>query len=131
MPHGAVLVMPSVHQSPEQLSFDGFGGDYMALLRESRAAIAGAARSVNTLRCYASDWALFCRWCLDHGRAWLPASAETIGLYVAECAGLHRYATVERRLAVMAYEHHRAGVAGSWRRGRRSCANCCGGCGAS
>lgn len=117
MPHGALLLVASSAQqqrTPEQLSFSDFDGgevSYMAELRASRAAIAASARSVNTLRAYGSDWALFCRWCVDHHRPWLPASAETIGLYVAECAAIHRYSTVERRLAAVAYEHHRAGVA--------------------
>lgn len=37
----------------------------------------------NTERGYGYDWAAFCRWCEQLGRSSLPASSETLSLYLA------------------------------------------------
>src|SRR5262252_5953564 len=46
-----------------------------------------ASKAENTLRGYQSDWRNFCAWCESRGLSPLPATAETIASYIAECAG--------------------------------------------
>ncbi len=46
-----------------------------------------ASKAENTLRGYQSDWRDFCVWCEARGLGPLPASAESVAAYIAECAG--------------------------------------------
>lgn len=46
-----------------------------------------ASKAENTLRGYQSDWRHFCGWCETNGLGPLPASAEAVAAYIAECAG--------------------------------------------
>src|SRR5713101_637606 len=46
-----------------------------------------ASKAENTLRGYQSDWRDFCAWCETNKVCPLPASAETVASYIAECAG--------------------------------------------
>lgn len=74
-----------------------------------------AARSPATRRAYATDWALFDHWCAtrtdDSGRALLalPASAQTVALYLAEHASTHKPATLTRRCSAISTVHQAAG----------------------
>ena len=44
----------------------------------------------NTVRAYTRQWAAFTTWCTAHGRAGLPATAETLAEYVAHLADAGR-----------------------------------------
>ena len=44
-------------------------------------------RSKHTLIAYQSDWKHFAAWCAGLGLACLPASSETLALYVAHLVG--------------------------------------------
>ena len=46
-----------------------------------------ASKAENTLRGYQSDWRHFCAWCDGRGLVPLPATAETVAEYIAQCAG--------------------------------------------
>jgi len=65
-----------------------------------------AMTSDNTARAYAADWRDFSGWCDRRGLAALPASPETVALYIAaqDQAG-RRAATIRRRLAAIAAQH--------------------------
>ena len=84
-------------------------------------AFARAATAANTKRAYRSDWADFCAWSDDRGLSALPASAETVALYVASraevgpddadgrpTAGL-KVSTLERRLSAINQAHRQTG----------------------
>ena len=76
---------------------------------------ASKARSANTKRAYRADWADFCSWCDDRSVPALPATNDTVSLYVAWCAtprdgslGL-KPSTLSRRLAAISQAHKMAG----------------------
>jgi site-specific recombinase XerD len=66
---------------------------------------ASTAWAHNTVRAYRSDWRHFSAWCADHGCSSLPASAETVGLYLGAIAPRFSLATLERRLASVGAAH--------------------------
>lgn len=78
-------------------------------LRERGRALAAAARAPNTRRAYESDWAIFAAWCCDFGRESLPATGETVALFVAEHARDWRVSTIRRRLGGIGWRHRRGG----------------------
>jgi len=68
------------------------------------------ARSANTRKAYAFDWADFAGWCKRAGRESLPATSDTVQLYSVGLAKAGRaVATIERRAAAIAAEHAAAG----------------------
>ncbi len=89
---------------------------------EAARRFAEAARSDATLRAYRSDWADFAAWCEGRGVTAMPASAETVTLYIASRAEAGpddergrptpplKVATLERRLAAISQAHKLAGV---------------------
>jgi integrase len=89
---------------------------------EAARRFAEAARSDATLRAYKSDWADFTAWCADRGLAAMPASPETVSLYIASRAETGpvgddgrptaplKVTTLRRRLAAISQAHKLAGV---------------------
>jgi site-specific recombinase XerD len=77
----------------------------LAALADKAQGYAEAARSANTLRAYESDLRAFCSWCKARGLSCLPATAETVSLYVADVAESMKPATLQRRLAAIAVAH--------------------------
>ena len=88
---------------------------------ESARRFAQAARSDATLRAYRSDWADFAAWCADRQLPAMPASPETVALYIASRAEAGpdddgrptaplKVATLERRMAAISQAHKLAGV---------------------
>lgn len=75
------------------------------------AAFARAAKTASTLRAYASDWAHFLDWCSEQDRAALPATPETVALYLTSLAATHRPATITRRLTAITKAHQVKGLA--------------------
>jgi len=67
-----------------------------------------AATAANTRRAYRSDWADFTAWCERHGLTALPATPETVALYLAALAGVAKVSTVQRRLTAIAKAHRAA-----------------------
>ena len=92
-------------------------GDDAALAKEAELAeslqrlerYAQNARSDATRRAYASDLEDFRRWCSGYGREWLPATPETVGLYIGARARGLKLSTLERRLAAIATLHQDEG----------------------
>lgn len=71
-----------------------------------------ASKSANTRRAYRTDWADFTRWCDEHALPGLPATPETIALYLTYLAEIGRKpSTLARRLAAIAQAHQLAGHA--------------------
>lgn len=71
-----------------------------------------SSRARNTGKAYGHCWNCFARWCSDAGRRPLPATPETLCLYVTWCLqekGL-RLATVRLRLCAIVDGHRAAGL---------------------
>jgi site-specific recombinase XerD len=64
-----------------------------------------ASKAPNTLRGYESDWRDFCAWTEAHGVCPLPATAETVAAYIAECAERLKVGSIQRRLNAIAEAH--------------------------
>ena len=96
----------------EQLPLFDFGGVDLAKLRARRESLRAAPRAAATVRGYGADWKSFERWCADAGRDSLPATTETVSLYVTwlltEAA--KRVSTARRHIAAVADAHRRASL---------------------
>jgi len=66
------------------------------------------SRAANTRRAYRSDWADFTAWCQAHGRTALPATPETLVLYLSDRADTLKTLTLQRRLTAIAQAHKAA-----------------------
>lgn len=68
------------------------------------------SKAANTVKAYRSDLADFATWCDSRGRAVLPATPETVSLYLADLAE-HGAAlsTIERRASAISQMHQAAG----------------------
>jgi len=67
------------------------------------------SKAANTLRGYRTDWRDFCQWCEGQQQVPLPASAEAVAAYIAECAGDLKVGSVQRRLNAIAEAHKATG----------------------
>jgi len=68
-----------------------------------------ASKADNTQRAYAADWQHFEAWCTSVDRQSLPASPETVAAYLAALAQSHKFATIRRRTASIAFAHEAKG----------------------
>jgi len=64
-----------------------------------------ASKSSSTRTAYASDWRDFTGWCATHGLQSLPATPQTIALYVTDLGGRAAVATVCRRIVAISVTH--------------------------
>ncbi len=71
---------------------------------------AAAARAQTTQLAYGSDWEHFRRWCTEHGRNPLPATAETVAAYLAAFADALATNKLSRRRTVIRIAHAAAGT---------------------
>jgi integrase len=69
-----------------------------------------ASKAKSTVRGYQSDWKHFCAWCEGQKFCPLPASAEAVASYIAECAGYLRVGSIQRRLNAIGEAHKTVGV---------------------
>jgi site-specific recombinase XerD len=69
-----------------------------------------ASKAESTIRGYRADWRNFCGWCDSHRLGPLPASAEIVASYIAECAGRLKVGTIQRRLNAIAEAHKAVGL---------------------
>ena len=93
----------------------GDASEKRALSKEGRAELAASldrleryaqnARSDATRRAYAADLEDFRHWCDRYGREWLPATPNTVGLYIGARARELKLSTLERRLAAIGTLH--------------------------
>jgi hypothetical protein len=63
------------------------------------------SKAENTLRGYRSDWRNFCAWCESHVLCPLPANADAVAAYIAECTGHLKVGSIQRRLNAIAEAH--------------------------
>ena len=69
------------------------------------------AKARNTIRSYRADWCAFESWCIEHDRSSLPASPDTLVLYLTDAvrAGL-KVSTLQRRQSAISQAHQAAGL---------------------
>ena len=63
------------------------------------------SKSKNTVRAYQSDWSHFETWCKGHGQCSLPATAETVVLYVSDLSATHKTGTLVRPISAISQAH--------------------------
>ena len=69
-----------------------------------------ASKAESTLRGYKSDWRDFCRWCDARSLTPLPATADGVAAYVAECAGRLKTGSIQRRINSICEAHRAVGL---------------------
>jgi integrase len=69
-----------------------------------------ASKAESTVRGYQADWRHFCAWCQGHDLCPLPASAESVASYIAECAGRLKVGSLQRRLNAITEAHKAVGL---------------------
>lgn len=70
---------------------------------------AGASLSAATKKAYETDWKHFLSWCISHELEALPATAETICLYLSDMAETAAVSTIVRRMTSITAIHGAAG----------------------
>jgi site-specific recombinase XerD len=63
------------------------------------------SKSKNTIRAYRADWTHFESWCKAHGQTSLPATPDTVALYVSDLAATHKPSTITRRISAISQAH--------------------------
>jgi len=103
-PSPALPEEPQVLLSPEELA---------ALVERART-FATASKSSNTLRAYRSDFAHYQDWCAGAGAIPLPATPQTVSLYLTAMADAplpgYKATTIHRRLSCIATAHKIVGL---------------------
>jgi site-specific recombinase XerD len=104
--------MTENRNEPEQLRLFEAGGLDLAQLRSMRIALSGVRRSANTAAAYAVDWRQFERWCRAAGREVLPASSDTLALYITWLLTTQNLSisTGARRISAITQHHRAAGI---------------------
>jgi site-specific recombinase XerD len=67
------------------------------------------AKAANTLKAYRTDWDDFLNWCGLHRLEPLPATSQTIALYLTDLSKTHKVSTLYRRLSGISQAHQAAG----------------------
>jgi integrase len=94
-------------QQAEQLALFDSGSIDIAKLRTLGEKLQTGPRSAPlTVRGYADDWRLFAAWCERLGRSSLPASGDTVWLYVTYMLGERKTKTSTAMRHVSAILHH-------------------------
>jgi integrase len=93
----------------QQLRLFDLGPDVEALRAVASTLVRGS-RASNTERAYAMDWRDFSEFCATIGRSPLPASEETLCMYVADGLKRLKVSTIQRRLCAVLDAHKRAGL---------------------
>lgn len=95
---------------PEQLALFGVPGVDLQALRMERERLAEERRAAATRKAYTSDWRDWTAWCDAAGKRPLPASPDSLSLYVVSMAQRGKsVATIERRLCAIVARHAAAG----------------------
>src|SRR5687768_6656775 len=67
------------------------------------------SKAASTVRAYRADWSHFTSWCHAHGQSPLPATPETVALYVTDLSTTHKPGTLTRRMSAISQAHQIAG----------------------
>jgi integrase len=80
------------------------------LYRESLR-LAESIRAPRTLQGYSSDWKSFCLWCAREGREALPATTDTVRLYITDALNSKCVNTLRHHVCSIIHHHRLAGCA--------------------
>lgn len=85
----------------------------MAKIRAMRDGLQALNKAPLTVRGYSTDWRMFSGWCHRTGRSPLPATEETLGLYIVWLVGerQRKVTTATRHMAAIAHYHRGANLA--------------------
>lgn len=84
-------------------------GGQLEAHRRATAEFIAASKSDATRRAYAADWRDFESWCRTSGLAPLPATPETVAVYLSsQVAAGHKASTIRRRCSAIADAHRAA-----------------------
>ena len=83
---------------------------FLADIADRASAFAHRSKAENTIRAYRSDWCHFEGWCKAHGQSALPATPETVAMYVTDLSTTHKTATITRRISAISQAHQIAGL---------------------
>jgi integrase len=75
-----------------------------------RMRLAAAVRAPRTMIGYKSDWGIFVKWCKSRGREFLPATTDTVALYLTWLLTQHRVSTTEHHASAISFYHREAGL---------------------
>ena len=78
-------------------------------LEEAARGFIRQSKAGNTVTAYRSDCRHFTGWCVERGRDALPATTETVGLYLSDLATAHKVSTITRRAVAINQAHQAAG----------------------
>jgi integrase len=99
--------MAAVPEPVQSCLFDS--GIDVTRLKDAREKLMQARKAPNTERAYAHSWQQFERWCKEAGRPAMPATSETVSLFVAWCLEQsYRLYTIRLRLTAIAAMHKQA-----------------------
>lgn len=79
------------------------------VLLDAARSYAANSRAEATRRAYRSDWEGFSAWCEGRGRPAMPASPETVALYLSDLADVRKPSTLARKSAAISVAHQSAG----------------------
>jgi site-specific recombinase XerD len=78
------------------------------LAQQTRDYIRGS-KAANTRKAYRSDWRDFEGWCAAHNLISLPATPETVAMYISDLAATRKPSTIGRRISSISQAHKLAG----------------------
>ena len=81
----------------------------LASLGQQAQDFAAAAKAGNTLRAYQADWQDFRTWCEGHQVSPLPATPQTVAIYITDRAATLKTSSIARRLTTINRAHQAAG----------------------
>jgi site-specific recombinase XerD len=82
----------------------------LANIAERASEFAQQSKAKNTIRAYRSDFGHFEAWCRLHGQAPLPATPDSLALYLADISNSHKPGTLTRRISAISQAHQIAGL---------------------
>lgn len=94
--------------TPAVLPTSALSTELADLAKEAREYLA-CATAANTRRARTADANIFTTWCTSHARSSLPASSETLALFLTAMAKQRKTSTLERYLATISQMHELAG----------------------
>jgi integrase len=95
---------------PQSLPVAASADNELALVVDRARGYAEASHAANTRRAYGVGWSDFAAYCSQHGLQSLPASPQTVALYVTSLAARAKLATIQLYLAAIAAKHREIGL---------------------
>lgn len=88
---------------------NGVDLDTLSGIADRASEFAHDSKAANTVRAYRADWSHFVEWCTGHQQVTLPASPDTVALYIADLAATLKPSTLTRRTSAISQAHQIAG----------------------